>query len=143
MALASLHKPAKATATPSPAPTPTATPQATPAPAVTTPTPRPATPRPIVTTPTPVPVTPTPSPTPPTTVQIGSRTYSCDESDNIHWKGLVYASKSPTYSYTSPGGGQLNSYAQWTNITGLSCSTTAGWLQRGSEYFWGQDLVVT
>ncbi len=128
----------------SPSPSSHATVPATPTPNAATPTPVRATPTPAprVATPTPTPVpTPVPTPAAPTTVQIGNTAYSCADASN--WGKLVYAGKAPTYSYSAPSGAQLNSYTQWTNITGLSCSGTQGWLQRGSEFFWSQDLVIT
>jgi|GEM_PF-5720799 len=80
----------------------------------------------------------------PTTVTIGTKTYQCSPGSNdSHWQNLVYTNKSSTYSYSSPGGATLNTYAQWSNITGLSCASTSGWLVRGSEYFWAGDLVIT
>lgn len=87
---------------------------------------------------------PSPSPSVPTTVTIGNATYKCSPSpSDPHWQSLVYAYKNPTYSYKSPNGATLNSYVQWSNITGLSCASTGGWLVRNSEYFWGGDLVVS
>jgi hypothetical protein len=96
--------------------------------------------QPNTSTPTPQ---PTPAPATPTTITIGTHSYKCDESDNVHWKGLVYAHLSPTSSYSSPNGAKLHDYNHWANITGLSCASTQGWLQRGDEYFNGQDLIVS
>jgi hypothetical protein len=84
-----------------------------------------------------------PAPSAPTTITIGHSTYDCSPDPNNHWQSLVYTSKNPTSSYSSPNGAALNSYAQWSNITGLSCASTSGWLVRGSEYFWAGDLAIT
>jgi uncharacterized protein YraI len=87
---------------------------------------------------------PAPAPSAPSTVTIGNYTYKClPGANDPHWQNLIYATLNPTYSHSSPNGPQLNSYPQWSNITGLSCATTNGWLTRNGEYFLGTDLVVS
>jgi hypothetical protein len=139
-----LHKASKVPPPSTPLTDTNTTPAPAAAPAVTTSKPVTTSPKVTAKPTTPTTVAPSPVvPAAPTTVQIGNYTYLCDESDNIHWTRGLYGTKNPTYSYTAPGGGQLNSYAQWASLTGLSCSSTAGWLQRGSEFFLGTDLVVS
>jgi outer membrane biosynthesis protein TonB len=129
--------PAATNSTPTPTPTPKPVAKSTPSTTQTnasTPTPTPA--------PTP---TPPPAPTMPTTVDFSNgdpasgvrTTYNCKTFN------LLYAVKSPTYSYSSPNGAQLNSYPQWANISGVTCASTPGWVQRGNEYFYGMDLVYS
>jgi hypothetical protein len=135
---AAAETPANSTPTPA-TPAPTTTP--TPAPTKTTSTPAKSAPTPA---PTPKP-TPAPTPTPslPTSVDLAKSNLSSDRVPHSCSTsfGRIFAIKSPTYSYSSPNGSQLNSYPQWTIIEGLSCASVTGWVQSGNEYFYGLDLL--